>query len=216
MNAALKIIGGLSTSTVSDALDRLGISGQCFGIMPVFAGGRMCGPAFTLKYLPVGPGGGTVGDFLDDVPQGGVVAIDNNGRTDCTVWGDIMTFVAARRGVAGTAINGICRDVDRSREMKYPIFSLSHWMRTGKDRVRLAEINKSVNMGGVSVDSGDILLGDDNGVVAVPAARANEVAELAAKIEEIEDRIREAVAGGMTLAEARRNFGYHTLQTRRK
>jgi len=216
MNVDGIIFDGLSTSTVSDALDRLGIAGQCAGIMPVYMGGRMCGPAFTLRYLPVGSGGGTVGDFVDDVPPGGVVAIDNNGRTDCTVWGDIMTFVASKRGVAGTVINGICRDIDRSREMKYPIFSLSHWMRTGKDRVRLVAVNQPIELGTVSVDPGDILFGDDNGVVAVPKARVEEVAALANSIETVEDKIRAAVAKGMNLGEARKAFGYHALQTRQK
>lgn len=206
----------LPTSTISDALDRLGIAGQCRGLMPVFDRVHMCGPAYTLKYLPVGGEGGTVGDFLDDVPAGAVVAIDNAGRTDCTVWGDIMTFLASKRGVAGTAINGICRDVDRSRDMKYPIFSVAHWMRTGKDRVRLVGVNVPVDLGGVSVDPGDLLVGDDNGLIAVPAKRAAEVAEVAAAIEETENKIRDAIAGGMRLGDARKQLGYHTLQTKKK
>ena len=206
----------LPTSTISDALDRLGIAGQCRGLMPVFDRVHMCGPAYTLKYLPVGGEGGTVGDFLDDVPAGAVVAIDNAGRTDCTVWGDIMTFLAAKRGVAGTAINGICRDVDRSRDMKYPIFSVAYWMRTGKDRVRLVGVNVPVDLGGVSVDPGDLLVGDDNGLIAVPAKRAAEVAEVAAGIEETENKIRDAISQGMRLGDARKQLGYHTLQSKKK
>ncbi|MEQ8349281.1 MAG: RraA family protein [Sneathiellaceae bacterium] len=210
----LQTLAGLSTSGVSDALDRLGIAGQCHRLMPVFAGLSICGPAFTLRYQPIGIHGGTVGDFIDDVPPGAVVAIDNGGRTDCTVWGDILTFVAAKRGVAGTVINGICRDVDRSREMGYPLFTAGHWMRTGKDRVHLVATNEPVDLGGVLVAAGDILLGDDNGVVAVPAERLDEVTTIAAGIEAAEDRIREAVAGGASLREARRQHGYHALQSR--
>jgi 4-hydroxy-4-methyl-2-oxoglutarate aldolase len=208
----LSMLRSVSTSTVSDALDRLGIAGQCHALRPVFQGVRVCGPAFTVKYLPVGPGGGTVGDFLDDVPPGSIIAIDNNGRTDCTVWGDIMTSVAAKRGIAGTAINGICRDVDRSRAMNYPIFSISHWMRTGKDRVRLAGINVPIDLGQVAVSPEDILLGDDNGIVAIPASRASGVAEVAITIEETENKIRDAASEGMPLVEARKKFGYHALQ----
>lgn len=212
----LGVFDKLPTSTISDALDRLGIAGQCRGLMPVFDRVHMCGPAYTLKYLPVGAGGGTVGDFLDDVPPGAVVAIDNAGRTDCTVWGDIMTFLAAKRGVAGTAINGICRDVDRSRDMKYPIFSVAHWMRTGKDRVRLVGVNVPVDLGDVSVDPGDLLVGDDNGLIAVPAKRAAEVAEVAEAIEATENKIRDAIAGGMRLGDARKQLGYHSLQSKKK
>lgn len=216
MADAKAVFDKLPTSTISDALDRLGIAGQCRGLMPVFDRVHMCGPAYTLKYLPVGSEGGTVGDFLDDVPPGAVVAIDNAGRTDCTVWGDIMTFLAAKRGVAGTAINGICRDVDRSRDMKYPIFSVAHWMRTGKDRVRLVGVNVPVDLGGVSVDPGDFLVGDDNGLIAVPAKRAAEVAAVAESIEETENKIRDAISKGMRLGDARKQLGYHALQSKKK
>jgi regulator of RNase E activity RraA len=215
MAGAKDTLAKLSTSTISDALDRLGVAGQCRGLMPVFDRVHMCGPAYTLKYLPVGSEGGSVGDFLDDVPAGAVVAIDNAGRTDCTVWGDIMTFLAAKRGVAGTVIHGICRDVDRSRDLRYPIFSTGHWMRTGKDRVRLTAVNVPIDLGGVSVDPGDLLIGDDNGVVAVPARRADDVAEVAAGIEATEDKIRDAIGNGMPLVEARKQFGYHALQRRK-
>ena len=75
----------IDTATLSDALDKLGISGQCLGIKPLSPTFRLCGRAFTLAYAPAGPGG-TVGDFIDDVPPGSVVAIDNGGRPDATVW----------------------------------------------------------------------------------------------------------------------------------
>jgi regulator of RNase E activity RraA len=63
-------IAGLSTTTVSDALDRLGIPGQCLGIKPLDHGFRLCGRAFTMRMVPVSVEGGTVGDYIDDVPKG--------------------------------------------------------------------------------------------------------------------------------------------------
>nr|WP_221179402.1 RraA family protein [Streptomyces botrytidirepellens] len=96
------------------------------------------GPAFTVRYAPVDESSdGTVGDFLDDVPPGSVIVIDNDGRTDVTVWGGIMSEVAAHRGIAGTVINGVCLDVSASLARNYPLFSRGRFMRTGKDRVRL-------------------------------------------------------------------------------
>ena len=108
-------LAGLPTAAISDALDKLGLPGSLHGIGPLRPGQRACGPAFTVRYEPVDDQHGTVGDFLDDVPAGGVVVIDNDGRTDCTVWGGIMTQVAALTGVAGTVINGVCRDVATPR-----------------------------------------------------------------------------------------------------
>ncbi|MEU6549138.1 RraA family protein [Streptomyces sp. NPDC046915] len=114
----------LPTAAVSDALDRAGIDGALHGLSPLSDGFRAVGPAFTVRYEPVGDNArGTVGDFLDDVPPGAVIVIDNGGRTDVTVWGGIMTGTAAARGIAGTVVDGVCRDVSASLEHGYPLFS---------------------------------------------------------------------------------------------
>lgn len=208
---ALKIVG---VTAVSDALDRLGIEGQAVGIMPVVRSMRFAGPAFTIRMLPVGMTGGGVGDYIDDVPPGAVVVIDNKGILDQTVWGDILTFVAHSRGIAGTVIDGVCRDSDRCVELGYPVFARSNTMRTGKDRTTADAYNVPVQIAGVRVAAGDWLVGDADGIVAIPADRVAEVLAVAQDIEAVEDRIRTAVAGGMRLDEARRASNYHALQTR--
>ena len=71
-----------------------------------------------MRMVPVATEAGTVGDYLDDVPAGDIVTIDNAGRPGATVWGDILTFVADKRGIGGTVIDGVCRDVGRSLELK--------------------------------------------------------------------------------------------------
>src|SRR6201999_291503 len=121
--------------TVSDALDKLGLPGSTNGILPLTHTFKICGRAVTLRYGPVGTGGGTVGDYIDDVAPGDVIVIDNAGRTDCTVWGDIMTQYAGLRKIAGTVIDGVCRDVGKALADEYPMFSRGRFMRTGKDRV---------------------------------------------------------------------------------
>jgi 4-hydroxy-4-methyl-2-oxoglutarate aldolase len=205
----------LTTSGLSDALDQLGIVGQCLGIFPLSRSFRIVGRAWTLRYGPVGRDPGTVGDYIDDLGPGQVVVLDNQSRLDATVWGDLLTTTAAARGVAGTVIDGVCRDVDRSLELGYPIFSRGNWMRTGKDRVRVEEIGGPVSIGGVRVEPGDLLLGDGDGIVAVPAARADEVIAAAIEIERAEEAIRGAIADGESLRAARAAAGYHTLQRRR-
>src|SRR5579872_2592578 len=104
---AASALAAHDTSTVSDALDKLGIQSQVPKILPLMPAFRLCGPAYTLRYEPVGASGGTVGDFIDDVDPRQVVVLDNGGRLDCTVWGDILTTVAHRRGVGGTVIDGV-------------------------------------------------------------------------------------------------------------
>jgi len=216
MDKNVERIARLDTATLSDALDRLGIPGQCHGIKPRTAGFRLAGRAFTILYGPASTPPGTVGDFIDDVPDGHVVVLDNGGRVDCTVWGDIMTEIAHRRKLGGTTIDGICRDVSLCMDLGYPVFSRDHWMRTGKDRVQVEATNVPVNIGNARVAPGDLLRGDADGLIVVPQAHEEAVLAAAEEIEKVEDRIREAVRGGMRLDDARREFGYHTLQTRKK
>ncbi|HKR91051.1 RraA family protein [Novosphingobium sp.] len=214
-----KLADGLNkmgVTALSDALDRLGIDGQAVGIMPVVRDMRFAGPAFTIRMLPVGLTGGVVGDYIDDVPAGAVVVIDNDGILDQTVWGDILTFVAHSKGIAGTVIDGVCRDSDRCVELSYPVFARANTMRTGKDRTTADAYNVPIQIAGVRVAPGDWLVGDADGVVSIPADRVREVLAVAQEIEEAEERIRAAVRRGMRLDEARRAANYHSLQTRRQ
>lgn len=204
----------IDTATLSDALDKLGVAGQCLGIKPLDHTFRMTGRAYTLSYGPVGHPPGTVGDFVDDVPPGSVVAIDNGGRADATVWGDILTLCAHKRGLAGTIIDGACRDTHLARSLGYPVYSRSYSMRTGKDRVQLDATQVTVNVGDARVSPGDLVRGDADGVVVIPRSREDEVLDIAEAIEAAEARIRDAVAGGSRLDDARRQQRYHTLQRR--
>lgn len=207
-------LSAVGVTALSDALDKLGITGQALGVMPVARTMRFAGRAFTIRMLPVGLSGGSVGDYIDDVQPGQVVVIDNDGRLDTTVWGDILTFVAHTKGVAATVIDGVCRDSDRCVDLGYPVFSRAVTMRTGKDRVTADAYNVTVQLSGVRVVPGDWMVGDADGVVAIPSERAREVLEVAEQIEAAEQRIRDAVAGGMRLDEARKAMNYHALQTR--
>lgn len=204
---------GLDTPGVSDALDKLGLPGHCFDVMPLDNYTTpVVGPAFTVKYVTAATPAGSVGDFIDDVDQGDVVVIDNGGRTDCTVWGDIMTQYAGQRNIAATVIDGVCRDVSKALVDGYPIFSRGRFMRTGKDRVQVDGVNITVSIGQARVVPRDIVMADANGVLVIPRDRAREVAELARTIEDKESQIRQQISEGKTLGEARKALGYHTLQ----
>jgi 4-hydroxy-4-methyl-2-oxoglutarate aldolase len=205
----------LSCTDLSDGMDRLAIACQCAGIMPFDRSFRLVGRAWTLRYGPVGQDRGTVGDYIDDISEGEVVVLDNGGRMNATVWGDLLTSTAARRKLAGTVIDGICRDVDRSVELGYPIFSRGNWMRTGKDRVRVEAIQTAVSIGNIRVEPGDWLRGDGDGLVVIPQARVLDVLAVAQEVHEAEDHIRAAVDAGVPMRKARADHGYHKLQTPR-
>jgi regulator of RNase E activity RraA len=211
--ALVALFAGLDTPGVSDALDKLGLPGHCPGLAPLDNYREVVvGPAFTVQYVSASVPPGTVGDFIDDVAPGDVVVIDNGGRTDCTVWGDIMTQYAGSRQIAATVIDGVCRDVSKALGDGYPLFSKGRFMRTGKDRVQVQALNQPVSIGAVRVCARDIVVADANGVVVVPRQRAAEVAAAARQIEAVEADIRALIAQGKTLKEARAALGYHNLQ----
>ena len=204
----------LDTATISDALDKLGIAGQCLGIKPRDQQFRLTGRAFTLLYGSFDADNpGTVGDYIDELAEGTVVVIDNNGREDATVWGDILTFLAHKKQLAGTVIDGACRDVHLCRELGYPIYSRSYSMRTGKDRVQVVGEQVCVTIGAAVVEPGDILRGDSDGVVVISKDREDEVLTVAEAIDAAEREIRAQLEAGSRLDAAREKSGYHRLQT---
>lgn len=213
MEQIIERLEKLDVASVSDAMDKIGIPCGLLGIHAVVPGKHICGRAFTVHYVPNGMVKGNVGDFLDDVQPGQVVVIDNGGRLYCTVWGDIMTFVATRKGIAGTVIDGVCRDIPGIKENDYPIFTKSTYMVTGKDRVTVDYVNKPVAISGVQVCPNDIILADDTGAVCIPDAVAEKVADIAESIEKTEQAIIAEVKNGSTLKDARAKLGYHHLQT---
>lgn len=205
----------LDTASVSDAIDRLGET-PCglLGVRPVVPGKPICGRAFTVHYIPCGVQKGTVGDFLDDVKKGQVIVIDNGGRNYCTVWGDIMTITAKEKGIEGTVIDGVCRDMPGIERVGYAIYTKGMYMVTGKDRVEVDAVNQPVAVSGVQVKPGDLILGDDSGVVVIPQEIEEIVLKIAEEIEGKEQAIIAEVMSGSTLKAARDKLNYHHLQTK--
>ncbi|TWG84074.1 regulator of RNase E activity RraA [Cupriavidus gilardii J11] len=203
----------LSTAEVSDALDVFRLPGSAHGIGRITGTRPLFGQAYTVRYAPVDTGApGTVGDFLDQVPPGAIVVIDNAGRTDCTVWGGILSAMAAHRGIGGTVINGVCRDTAEAEAANYSLYARGRFMRTGKDRVQVEAVGTPVSLGDVRVCPGDYVIGDADGIVVVPQARAEAVFRKALVTRGAEEKILAAVLAGASLSEARRLHGYHTLQ----
>lgn len=212
LSELIKGFKALSTPTVSDALDKLEIVGGCAGLKPVVGGKCIVGPAFTVRFEPRGTVRTKTGDFIDDVAEGEVIVIDNNGRTYCTVWGDILTNMATQKKIAGTVIDGVCRDVDGIKECDYAIFTKGNYMVTGKDRVECKAIGEPVSICDVIVKKGDLIMADDNGVLVIPYEKAADVLSAAKEIDDAESKIVDAIRQGCPLAEARLKFGYDTLQ----
>ncbi|MEV6479251.1 RraA family protein [Streptomyces sp. NPDC051576] len=212
LDSALRArLARLDTAALSDAVDSLRAA-PCVlpGIRPRTPGTVAFGPAFTVRYRPVENDGAfhNAANYIDDVPPGSVVVVDNGGSHACTNWGSLLTSVALRREVAGTVVHGSVRDVRESREAGYPLFSTAVSMVSGKNRVVLDRTGVALDLAGTLVTPGDLVFADDNGALRVPADLVEEVVRRAEAVERTERRIREAATDGTRLDEARSRFGY--------
>ncbi|QIY61068.1 RraA family protein [Streptomyces sp. RPA4-2] len=204
-------MAGLDTAALSDAMDSLRTPpGVLPGIAARTPGSIACGPAFTVRYRAVDDDTGfrNAADYIDDVPSGSVVVVDNGGSLMCTNWGSLLSSVALHRGVRGTVVHGSVRDVKESRTAGYPLFSTGVTMVSGKNRVVLDRTGAEVDIAGTPVRPGDWILADDNGALRIPADLVEEVVRRAEAVERTESRIRAAALGGDRLDEARARFGY--------
>lgn len=177
----------LPPAAVSDALDRLGIRGHCKGVKALDPRSKLCGRAFTVSFLPVGPAdcrtpNGSLDAYLEDVPPGYVAVLDNRGHLDAAVWDKLLTRGAREQGIAGAVIDGACRESDTAAGTPWPVFACGTSARSAQDRVRVEACNLPVAIGGVRVECDDIVIADQDGVIVVPRERVGAVLEAAREI----------------------------------
>ncbi|MDD3735425.1 MAG: RraA family protein [Candidatus Pacebacteria bacterium] len=200
----------LSLAALSDALDQLNIDGGCKGIFPRSKNKVIVGKAFTVKFSKVSPGTfAKAADYIDKVKPGEVIVIDNEGRDYCTVWGEILTQVAMYKKLVGTVIDGACRDIETVAKSNYPVFSKYVFMKTGKNRVKLAFVQKPIVVSGIRVNPGDYIRGDESGILVISAGKVEATITKAKEIEANERKILTAIKQGVPLKKARITFSYN-------
>jgi 4-hydroxy-4-methyl-2-oxoglutarate aldolase len=191
----------LSTANVSDGLDRLGIQGCPLGIGPLWdACAKIVGPAATLKLVPVGqatesPVLGTLEAIKLGRP-GGVLVIDQAGRMDVNSYGGVAGFTTRHLGLVGCVMDGVTRDIDEFKQLNLPVFGKGFIQQSIRNRCACAGYGIEVQLGGVPVRPGDLIMADENGVCVVPQAQIGEVLKFARLFKSIEDNVIEAVRSG--------------------
>ncbi|MBN1353085.1 MAG: orotidine 5'-phosphate decarboxylase [Candidatus Omnitrophica bacterium] len=188
-----KILTLVSTSNISDAMHR---TGDIKGIHSVCPGLKMAGPALTVRTYP--------GDWakpveaVDRASKGQVIVIDAGG-TGPAVWGELATHGAIQRKIAGVVINGAARDTAEICKLKFPVFSKLVTPQAGEPK-GFGEIGVPVTIGGLSVQDGDWIVGDADGVVCIPKEKIVEITNRAMSVLEQENRLRKEIDRGSTLS----------------
>ena len=170
----VKALGAMVAAHLSDNMNRLAAGGAA--LRPMHKGGKLCGPALTVK---VAPGDNLmVHKAIDIAARGDVIVVDAGGVLTTAIIGDIMSSLAEKRGVAGLIIYGAIRDSAEIASRSFPVYACGVTHR-GPYKNGPGEINVPVALDGMVVNPGDIIVGDEDGVVAVPLAHAEEILALA-------------------------------------
>ena len=202
---------GVSTATLTTQLMARGLRNTFLaGPRPLRPGGaRMVGPAFTLRYIPAREDIDVLAVFQDydhpqrlaveSVPSGAVLVIDSRGQTRAASLGEILATRLSRRGVAGVVTDGAVRDAAGIAAVDMPTFAAGASPTTNLVQHHAVDLQIPIGCGEVAVYPGDIMVGDDDGVVCLPRHLAAEVAAAAAEQERLEEFILSRVEGGAPL-----------------
>ena len=182
---AEEIITALAQQAPTTVYEAAGKKGAMNATLrPVAPGMRLCGRALTVRCQPAD--NLTLHAAVTKAKPGDVIVADVGGFIEAGHWGEVLTVAAQQRGILGLVINGGVRDIDAARRRNFPVFAGGVSMKATVKEV-FGSINEPIVCGGVEVRPGDIVLGDDDGVVVVaiedagPAlqgAIAREAAEL--------------------------------------
>ncbi len=183
----------VSSSNVSDAMHR---GGAMKGIHTVVPGLKMAGKALTVKTM--NGDWAKVVEAIDLADKGDILVIDTN-CGNIAVWGELATWSAFTRGLGGIVIDGAARDIDDLKEIGFPVFARYEVPDAG-DPKGFGEIGCEVVCGGLKVNKGDYIIGDDSGVVVIPQEEAQEIINRSLDVKEKENRIREEIKRGSTLS----------------
>jgi 3-hexulose-6-phosphate synthase/6-phospho-3-hexuloisomerase len=187
------ILAKVSTANLSDAMHR---NGALQGLQKITPGVKMYGKALTVRTYP-GDWAKTV-EAIDIAEPGQVIVIDAGG-VGPAVWGELATHGAIQKKLAGVIIDGAIRDTAEIKTLHFPAYAKIISPVAGEPK-GFGEINVPVNISNTKIFSGDYIVGDDDGVIAIPAKKAVEIANRAMSVMETENRLRKEIDSGSTLS----------------
>ncbi|HHY46137.1 MAG TPA: 4-carboxy-4-hydroxy-2-oxoadipate aldolase/oxaloacetate decarboxylase [Firmicutes bacterium] len=187
-------LGALPISNIADVMNRFRVMDPA--IKPLSPGTRVAGPAVTVMVRPAD--NLMLHKAIDLAKPGDVIVVDTGGNVNNAVWGELMTLAALKKGIAGLIVDGAVRDAEEDRRLGFPIFARAVTGRGG-DKDGPGEVNFPISCGGVVVEPGDIVIGDDDGVVVVPSGNAEEVLNMARSKMALEVKRKEAIANGVII-----------------
>ncbi|WP_191567270.1 RraA family protein [Metabacillus idriensis] len=187
----IKQYGNVVTPHISDNMNRMNAMSSF--LRPYHRDGKLVGTAFTIKTRP--------GDNLmvhkaiDLAEPGDVIVVDAGGDMTNAIFGEIMMRMAKKRGIAGVVVDGAIRDVAAISKDVFPVYAKGVTHR-GPYKDGPGEINVPVSIGGIIINPGDIIVGDEDGIAVVPLEEAEDVIRRVRSQQELEENILQSIQEG--------------------
>jgi regulator of RNase E activity RraA len=190
-NATIDRCMKLYVAALSDAADEIGLQRVCMdsGIRPLTKNLRMAGFARTGRFVqsPAQPSFDEkqlerLMSFATDAQDGDLLVFDSGEANDCSVWGQVLTKIGMSKGVRGAVVDGTSRDIADIDEVNFTVFARGRHPGTMKGRLDVESINEPIVCGGITVNPGDLIFGDGDGVVVIPKDKIEDVLKHAEEV----------------------------------
>lgn len=197
-------LAALDTNTVSDALDFLGLPGATYGLRPLWDCPRIVGHASTVLLGPktdARPAVHLISSVIDAIASRDRILVVAGGPEGISCWGDILANAARAKGVRGTVIDGMSRDIEGSETIDYPVYGRGVTMISARNRIVQVSSGEPVTMAGVTVRQDDYVIADRCGTVFVAQEHIEQVLDLGERIARRQNGMVAAVRAGRSVAD---------------
>ena len=202
--SAVERLARLDCCAVSDALDKLQLAGVVSGLPQLAGSGRIAGRAITVKLgvgaAAPGPARHLGTSAIEAAHLGDVIVVEQKSGVEAGSWGGLLALGAKLRGVAGVVADGPVRDIDEAKALDFPLFARACTARTARGRIVELATNVPVEIGTITVNSGDYVIADGSGVAFVKPEYIERVLQAAESIAAREVAMAQALRAGQAIS----------------
>jgi len=203
----------LYSAVVCDVLDSLGYPNQALppDLRPLTPAWRLIGRAYTARAavvneIPAEPYKLEI-EAVERMGSGDILIAECGNDRTCGFWGELLTTACLYKGIRGVVMNACTRDVWKIKDLDFPVFGIGYHPADSKGRLDIVELECPVKFGAVTVHTGDYILGDEDGIAAIPAAVLEEAVRLALEKVSGENVVRKELSEGVSMGEVFRKYG---------
>jgi len=210
----LEILQSVSTTNISDAMDKMRIQGVLDGIRCMTQNKqRVFGRVVTVKLTSDRVDNPThLGiEAVELAKPGQIIIMGNEGRTGMACWGGILSTAASIKGIKSVIIDGACRDIDEINELRFDLYARKVAVRSARNRVYQEGLNVPIMVSNVKINPGDLVIADENGVICIPQEYEGSILSHAWELYQLESDMISRIKSGTSIVEVDQDVKYNDI-----